>query len=129
MTKGQRIIVLISLGAIFGCKAQTFIYPHDPNRKDLPRVVLDGMSFDRRIVMKADDVVIWDGIVPKTGSIPMLHTAGIPPEKRTECTITISGEPYSATLKVDWRKGNVIIAGFSHDGVNLVQTKEPVRFL
>jgi hypothetical protein len=127
--KIQTTIALLGVLAAAGCKAQPYHYPHDVSNSNIPHLYLNGSSYGHKITIKADDKIVWDGIVPSNGVGPNIHAVGIPRSKQKQCTISIVGEPYDASLFVDWAKGNAVIITFEKSSTTLIQKNEPIRFL
>lgn len=96
-----------------------YCYAHDPKRREIPKLYLMDDSRGHRVTIKADDALIWNGIVKKTG---------ITPDLRQKCRVRITGRPYTAEREVDWQKGKALIVHFGDDRVTFTQQEEPVRF-
>lgn len=105
-----------------------YCYAHDSKRREIPKLYLVNDSRGHKVTTKADDALIWNGIVKKPDFVPNIHPVGIPPDLRQKCRVRITGRPYTVEREVDWQKGKALIVHFGDDRVTFTQQEEPVRF-
>lgn len=129
MRVSRALILFAAMGTSLVCaQIQNYCYPHDPKNTESARVYLLDDSGDCSVTILADKLVIWNGVVPKTGKSPNIHVAGIPPMQQKKCKIRVIGGPYRATQDVDWRRGKALVVHFLEKGVSLAQHQLPVGF-
>ncbi len=132
--KPMRVIRQVLLTGVLlagASKAETnspSCYRHDFKQRDIPKLYLLSDSRGHNVTIKADDTLVWRGVVEKSDHMPNIHPVGIPPESRQKCRVRIVGGPYVAAMDIDWQKGKALIVHFADDRVILTQREEPVGF-
>lgn len=107
---------------------RAFCYPHDFEQRDIPKIYLVDDSRGHVVTIKADETLIWEGIVKKSDFSPNIHVVGVPPNLEKKCHIHVAGGPYGSTQEVDWTNGMAMVIVFSENKVVFDQHKEPVGF-